>query len=446
MAKKNTRQTIHQQKKQQQAEKATTTATPSQLPESKILVKEDGTVSFPMAVLLVGVVLIFTGRKYLGISFFAGGILLAACNAAMEQIPEQDRQDIRYNIMTADDVVKELLVCEMELIKNATNNDDDDERARQKCRIHCISGLEALAKKFATQQRKLKIMAQKENSSSNAQQNNSNTPANDVYKQHYLELLCQQAAYVAYRLFPTNEDQVVAAALSLHALVAKDPQVRQRHLFEADEYGLDKPVQCMRKALLAAKEETDEDKEQQAAELQRKACLLLGALADGDADVATKIVEEDGLEAVLDTMDWYRYHEDVANWALWAVFILSYENPPNKVQNVELGGVPIIIQTMKKITECRDVARHGIAVLFDLMRDDQNVGGANGSLRHQHLDVWQIRKTALAAGLHGAVLGAMVKFSDTIDIIMMGGEILAGTDYRGSVPEYQPREEDLAPS
>jgi hypothetical protein len=134
----------------------------------------------------------------------------------------------------------------------------------------------------------------------------------------------------------------------------------------------------------------------------------------------------------------------VANWALWAVFILSYETPSNKVRNVELGGVPIIIQTMKNVTDCRNVARHGIAVLFDLLRDDQKTNSVGGAAKHQHLDVWQIRKTALAAGLHDAILTAMENFSDNIDIILMGSEILSGTDYRGAVPQYQPRDDDLA--
>jgi hypothetical protein len=405
---------------------------PDVAPGTNLLVKEDGTVSFPMVIMVAGVLLLSSGRWFWGMLILGTGFTMAVCSAAMDQIPEEDKQDIRYNIMEAEDVVRELISWEAELYRN------QQPEVLQKGRIHLISGLEALAKKYAQQQHLKALKARKELDS-------QDPSFGKIMKEHRLELICQQAAYIAYRLFPVKDDQVVAAALSLHALVAKDPQVRQRHLFEADNFGLDKPVHCMREALKTAKAETNEDKEQQSAELQRKACLLLGALADGDADVATKIVEEDGLEAVLEAVNWYRYHEDVGNWALWAVFILSYENPPNKVRNVELGGVPIIIGTMQNVTECLEVARHGIAVLFDLMRDENTPGGANQSSQtHKHLDVWQIRRSALAAGLHEAVLTAMETFSDKIDIVMMGAELLAGTDYRGPVPQYQPKTEDLA--
>ena len=399
-----------------------------------VLVKEDGTVSLPFAVIVIGITIAALGRWFLGVLIGTTGFVFAICNSAMEQLHEEDKQDIRYNIMEAEDVVHELGEWESVMKSNDDrNNQSNEEDVVSKATIHFIAGLEALAKKYGNRKRKQLATLEQRNSNETTEQ-----PQPSQNSDHQFELLCQQAAYSAYRTFPKNNDQVTAAALSLHALVAKDSKVRQRHLFEADAYGLNLPVECMKASLQRAKDETNEDKEQQSAELQRKACLLLGALGDGDADVATKIVDEDGLEAVLDTLDWYRYHEDIANWALWAVFILSYENPSNKVKTVELGGVAIIVQALRNVPGCLEVARHGIAILFDLLREDRS------SPSHQQLDIWRIRKSALAAGLHVAVMQAMEEFSSMMDIMMMGQEILSGTDFRGSAPQYQPKSKDVA--
>ncbi|CAB9496575.1 expressed unknown protein [Seminavis robusta] len=400
-----------------------------------VLVNEDGSISFPFASLLVGILLTASGRWLWGIAIAVTGLTFAACHSAMDQmIDEEDKQSIRYNILSAENVLQELVSLEVSSSTcSGSSSSDDDSREWQKCRIHCIAGLEALAKKYGQQQ----LKKNKDNSNS------------DNHDDDELDLMCQQAAYIAYRLFSPNsngvvttdhnnnhhDDQVIAAALSLHALVAKNPMVRERHLLQADVYGLDLPIHCIRQSLKQqAHLETNPDREHQLAELQRKGCLLLGALGDGNADMATLIVQEDGLEAVFDSVHWYRYHEDVANWALWAIFILSYEHAPNKVRTIELGGVSLILQTMKHVPDSLEVARHGVAILFDLLRDNNE----------EHLDVWSIRKVALAGGLHSVMLEAMARFSNTIDIMMMGQEILAGTDYRGQVPAYMPHSQDVA--
>ena len=415
-------------------------------PRGGVLVQQDGTVSLPFVGIVLGIVVAASGRWFYGLLLVTTGFVFAICNSAMDQLHEEDKQEIRYNIMEASDVVLELGEWEKAIKvhhdkrESSESNKNDEEEVVPKARIHFVAGLEALAKKYGNrkqqQQQQQTVMEQHRRNATERGTDKSFSPSSTRY--HQFELLCQQAAYGAYRTFPDNDDQVVAAALSTHALVSKDSEVRQRHLFEADTYGLNLPVECMRASLQRAKEETNEDKEQQAAELQRKACLLLGALGDGNAEIATKIVEEDGLEAVLDTLNWYRYHEDVVNWALWAVFILSYENPSNKVKTVELGGVPIIVQALRNVPGCLEVARHGIAILFDLLREDSS------SPSSQQLDIWTIRKSALAAGLHQAVLESMESHSSVIDIMMMGQEILSGTNFQGSAPQYQPNSKDVA--
>ena len=414
-----------------------------------ILVQEDGTISVPFAVLVFGLVCVTSGRWFLGFTMAAVGLVLAACNSAQWQIREEDKQDIRYNIMDADDIVQELASWASAVV--CVNACSYQSAVVHRARIHCVTGLEALARKYGRHQQQQQSTASKEQQETGPNRNDATVPATTttnssirISSDHHLELFCQEAAYIAYRIFPGTDDQVVSAALSLHAVVAKDPLVRQRHLSEADRYGLDLPVQCMREALHRAKKETNEDTELQCAELQRKACLLLGALGDGGADIATNIVEEGGLEIVLAALNWFRCHSEVANWALWAVFILSYDNAPNKNRNVELGGVPVIIQAIRYVPDCVDVARHGIAILFDLMKDDNHQSDDGGESLHKHFDVWTVRKSALATGLHPAILQTMDRFSGTLDIMMMGHGLLAGTDYTGHVPQYQPKSEDIA--
>jgi hypothetical protein len=224
--------------------------------------------------------------------------------------------------------------------------------------------------------------------------------------------------------FP-NDDEAVAAALSLNALVAKDEQVRERHLHEADVYGFNVLINAMRAALKRAKSTKDEEKERLSAELQRKACLLLGALADDDAIAATTIVDEGGLAAILDALKWYRFHEEVSNWGLWAIFVLCYEHAGNKKELIRLGGIHVVIIIMQNNPESLEVSRHGTAILFDLLREARGDKLSN---------VAQVRNLALAAGLHDVLVNAMNQFESSMDIVMMGQEMLVATNYQGDIP------------
>jgi len=195
-------------------------------------------------------------------------------------------------------------------------------------------------------------------------------------------------------------------------------------------YGLNVPIDAMNDALERAKNvnEPSEDREQLSAELQRKSCLLLGALADGDTYMATRLVDEGALHTILNALDWYRFHEDLANWALWALFILCYDHTPNKAQLLRLGGVKTICHTMSNIPESLEVARHGIAVLFDMLRE----------VPEKPTDVAKIREIAIGAGLHDTVRMAMDEFPESMEVMAMGQEMLVATGYQGDIPVYQP--------
>ena len=362
--------------------------------------------------------------------------LVSALCIAMNDIDEEEKQEIRYNVMIEEDVLREM--------KSQLKDEPDSVHSR----MILTTGLGTLAKKYGRQTALTKA------SNSGSGDGDAPTQSPPIVRKHSerlaeMALVCQEAAYLGFNTNPQN-DAVVAASLSLLALVAKQEVVRQRHVEAADVYGLDIPIKCMRDALERAKNVEDNENEpaneavngpddsdefspeQQSAELQRKGCLLLGALADGDSSMSRLVAQEGGIQAVLQAVDWYRCHAEVANWALWAIFILSYEDLPNKCIVVEHDGVSVVIRTLKSVTGSLDVARHGIAILFDLMREqDKSTSGPQ-------LDVWKIRNAALNEGVHQAIVGTMKEYSTAMDIIMMGQAILVGTDYQGDIPQYSP--------
>lgn len=452
----------------------------------------------PMLLLSASVPLFLMGHWVWGLVALLATLLVALCNAMEEMMQEEDKQKIRHDVMNANDVLVEMMAVEESMQRvvgasksesedHSNNNDDEDSRLEtiRQGRLVILTGLGALAKKYNKQlrreQEQRKRLLQETTTSKNQQHqehsSSSSSPSplssSSLLLDPELPLLCQQAAYIGLRLFGQDENDtdttVVAAAISLAALVAKDARVRERHLYQADVYGLHVPIRAMKSSLTRARKlqvqgptkKDDDDKaqvaadpataahhqeeEEAAAELQRKSCLFLGALADDSNELACLIANEGGLQAILEAADWFRYHVDVANWALWAIFILCFENLPNKVILVRDGsGIPIVLQTMRNCPDSIDVARHGIAILFDLMRQDND---ALVSKNAAGLDVWKIRNLALAAGLHPVLAHAVQQFGDqALDIKTMGGEILTGTDYQGDIALATPQVAQLVES
>ena len=122
----------------------------------------------------------------------------------------------------------------------------------------------------------------------------------------------------------------------------------------------------------------------------------------------------------MDIANWFRYHEDVANWAMWAIFILCYDQLQNKIQFVRLAGITTILGLLEYNQSSLEVNRHCIAILYDLLREGNKAEG-------KQYDPWTLRRQALAAGLHNRVVKAMSEFSDSMDIMMMRQEMLIGT-------------------
>jgi hypothetical protein len=262
---------------------------------------------------------------------------LHALRQAVDDIKEQEKYEIRFQGMSVAAIGDAL---------QAVNNVMMENKDRA---VVCLAALHVLAEKYNDKQQR-------------------DPSSNQYYHPHQLERTCQEAAYIVLGLYPEN-DQAVAAAFSLNALVARDSQVRERSVCkEANTYELHVILHAMRSSLKRAQDvvEPKEDEEQLSAEVQRKACLLLGALADDDSNLATKIVNHDGLEAILDALQWYRFHDEVANRGLWAIFVLCYNHPGNKLELFRLGGMPIILQTMTHNPKTLQVSRHVIAIIFDM--------------------------------------------------------------------------------
>lgn len=358
---------------------------------------EDGSITSAMFLLLLALPLLAMGRWMQGLGLLISSLVLGLCRAVAD-IKEEDKQEIRFNVLNAHDVLQEMIEWEA-----AMEGKECTAELRAKARLIVDTGLAAFAKKYGRQGK----------------------------EPEELSLWCQQAAYIGFRCF-ANDDELVAASLALLALVAKDERVQERSLYEADRYGLNIPIECMSAALARAQEtEPDGDGEQLSAELQRKGCLMLGAIS-ASPDVAAQVAQEGGIDAILSAVDWFRCHADVANWSLWALFTICYENYTNKIALVQSQGLPIVVEVMRNCPKSPEVARHGIAILFDLMRQDDDRPS------HGKLDVWKIRKAAIDAGVYDVLVNAMSNFYDEMDIMMMGQEILVGTGYQGEIPQYSP--------
>jgi hypothetical protein len=349
---------------------------------------KDGSITASGFLILLGIpVATFASNQWkVGVVLILLGFL-TALSQSIKEIKEEDKHEIRFRNMSVADISDEIEAM--------------DHVMAEKDRSKCLAALAVLATK----------QSEKDDESSQ-------------YHPHEVECICQEVAYRVLCFFP-NDDEAVAAALSLNALVAKDEQVRERHLHEADVYGFNVLINAMRAALKRAKSTKDEEKERLSAELQRKACLLLGALADDDAIAATTIVDEGGLAAILDALKWYRFHEEVSNWGLWAIFVLCYEHAGNKKELIRLGGIHVVIIIMQNNPESLEVSRHGTAILFDLLREARGDKLSN---------VAQVRNLALAAGLHDVLVNAMNQFESSMDIVMMGQEMLVATNYQGDIP------------
>jgi hypothetical protein len=356
---------------------------------SDLLINADGNITATSFWLLLALPLFYSGKwGWACLSLFLA-FGFSVCQA-MDSLAKEDRSDIRFNVIHAHDVVVEM-----------KEHIDDP--------IILQSALQALARKV----------------------NKQNKNKSQDYDESELELYSLQAAQIVLNQSP-DSDMLIASVLSLLALIAKNPIVRQQMLRNDC---LRSALEAMRDSLARAQEQDDSTPsqvQQLSAELVRKGCLWLGALADDSETLATHVVTLGGLEVILQCLDWYRYHEDVNNWGLWALFQLCFGNSHNQSALVQSGGLRIICQSLKcNAADSMEVCRHGIAVLFDTLRHENE---------DDLLKIAQLRRLAVTAGLHQAVQHCMELHSDSMEVIGMGTELLLSTGFQGDIPTYQPME------
>lgn len=441
-----------------------------------ILITNDGSVTLPCALLVLGVPLLAIGTHRcndsnsnlscpsVAINFsqspfqWTAGLILCCLSFICVLIElgmfpgsngkEKTSQDVETELLSTHYDSNELLQLaknniiqssQLKMSKDLLTNDGDD--SASSVQSGHATEVDQVERKAVVYLNALAFKVSKQRSIANANKKSLEIPQ--------LFLTCQEVAYKTLSAFPSN-DKIISGALSLLALIAKNPAVRERNLFHADEFGLNIPIQAIRESLKRSKllQTPSNDEEIIAAELQRKACLYLGALADGagqDLDVATKIVEEEGLEAMLDAIDWYRCHAEVVNWGMWGIFTLCFEHTGNKKLFVRMDGIQKICCAMKNIVSdynqskvggeeissssasTEEVARHGIAVLFDVLRYDES---------NPNVDFAHIRRVSLNAGLHETVKDAMLAYSTNTEIMMMGQQMLIATGYIGEIPHF----------
>uniref|UniRef100_A0A7S2L506 Uncharacterized protein n=1 Tax=Leptocylindrus danicus TaxID=163516 RepID=A0A7S2L506_9STRA len=243
-------------------------------------------------------------------------------------------------------------------------------------------------------------------------------------------LSCQDISYAVLGKFPHN-DIICTEAFSLLILVAGTNEVKERTINESETYGIDVPLRIMRESLHRIKQVNGDDglieeRERIVAELQRKGALLLGAYGDGDKDMATIVVDEDGIDCLLEAASFFRKHQGVCKWVLWALFILCYDHIENQQHFVRLDGIQKVCCLLGTTENSIDSQRHGIALLFDSLRE--NPLGPNKITA---------RMIAVSAGIHGIVGKSMSLYAkESPEILLMGKQILVGTGYRGEIPQF----------
>jgi hypothetical protein len=389
-----------------------------------LFVNKDGNITFSSFWILLGFPLLYSGHGWMALISIIIGMIMATCHA-MNEMEEQDKLTIRFNIYDAYDIIQEMKDC---------SKDDS------------IIILEAAIKSLVT-----KLSSTKKRSFRSD---------GEMYQPHELEMACQEAAYIAIQNdCGSKDDSIISAAISLLALVAKDTAVRERynttmptrntasasssketipHCQQSEQqFHVRIPLNVIESSLwhIQNNDTTSENDEILAAEVQRKAFLWIGALADQSPNLSSILVDEGGMDCILKSIDWFRHHCEVNNWGLWAIFNLCFGHKGNQAELVRKGGLSSICRAVRlNCDESLDVCRHGLAILFEILRQAP-------SQDHDALSiskVSEIRKVAIAAGLHDAVHAAMVAYPESMEVMGMGTEILASTGFNGEIPSYQP--------
>mmetsp|Transcript_38683 Transcript_38683/g.65870 ORF Transcript_38683/g.65870 Transcript_38683/m.65870 type:complete len:412 (+) Transcript_38683:120-1355(+) len=171
----------------------------------------------------------------------------------------------------------------------------------------------------------------------------------------------------------------------------------------------------------------DETRGRRCAEVHRLGALIFGALCDNCHDLQTVAVDEGLTTALLAGMDWFRHHEPLAQWALWALFNVTFNHASNKVDLVRRGGLKTVVTTMSAHSKSVSVQRQAVAVLFSCLMNEKTLGdsgsdcGSNGDVK---AEVAGMREVAYSQGMNEAVAAARMSHPNDKPIQAMGRQIL----------------------
>ena len=445
-----------------------------------------------LSVWVAAIPLMYYGYYKAALCFITVGFMyLFQSYLVRRKVPLVDQYKIKYDVYTPDDVIKDIYSLHQKVYLNQLEGSTGDVTSENigpaSFREISVIALSALAKKYNQIPERQKRQTQQQPTLSVDAMREINQKYCDFLQHlavqyqdliHAILFVEQPRTTHANSASTTNDvsaggddDELISATLALLALISKQSVVRLRyHRIQvvesstATKLSLDfeQILHCINAALLRAKnygknskDDDGETKDHIAAELQRKACLFIGAISDGsdrsssDNDdqpkqsLSIQIGQQGGIQTILNALSWYQYHVEVVNWGLWALFVMCYENTSNQVIFIQLNGIPIMIQSMRNCFDTDendtksvvDVARHGPAILFDLLREQAD----STSTMVKGIDRWKVRNIALSAGLHECIVQAMTisiaHLKDNMDIFVMGREILVGTNYQGSIPE-----------
>jgi len=218
--------------------------------------------------------------------------------------------------------------------------------------------------------------------------------------------------YHSVTIFPESKEATSWGFAALSLLSAL-PEVKAQVECEDNIASL---LQALKKCLAAGKlcETTLDSKgAMEYMNAQKRGCMLLGQLADGSLKLQTSIVDEGGIEFIIDSMKWYRKHSHIQQWGIWALLQLTFEHPANNGYLLRKGGIEIILDAMKNHNTAADIHGQGLGlILCALQRKDDS-------------DVPLIFRVAWSSGLKQVAERCLLRFQDNEHIVNASNQILA---------------------
>lgn len=315
---------------------------------------------------------------------------------SLQELGKEEKLSIQFNVYSPHDCYQYL--------------QDTDRVDMERYRMVCHVALHSLARKL-------------QRASNNISGDSKET---DDPELDQISLYAQRTVYNHIFLYATDRDDLIDPALAILALCASIATARNRHA--TAQFPVSKLLDMLRQSLKRAKTYDAPPLERRAAELQRKGCLLLGSLANQDDTLGPLLVRAGALSLVLDSLQWYRCHAQVANWGLWCLFVLcsnEANDPTDNDDTITTSLLKTVLMVLPEHAQEKEVVQHGVAVLFALLSQTSK---SSSKTKHSLFR----RQVAVHHNLHG-VLNDILSHPQASHTVQMGHELLIGTG--GALPE-----------